>query len=164
IDRLFGESPEVAVAVAEFVETFFEALFHLVPAMIGADGDERTPAGDGAACAIADFDATLPHQIPRGGGDDRIFANEESGAGLDVAQIRLGDHVLRRLVYDRRPRIFSPGARRILTADLLSQGLANHRANLLSVQGLIRRVHGRTAHNLPPPAASTHSCSPLTTN
>src|SRR5262249_8863732 len=162
LSRLFGESPEVAMAVAEFVEKFFEALFHLVSAMIGANGDEATLAGGGAARAIADFDAPLSHQIPRGGGDNRVFTNEESGAGLDVAQIGFGDHVFRRLVYDRR-RIFA----RRLTADLLSQGLANHRANLFSVQGpiqglireLIRRVHGRTTHTLPPPAASIQSGS-----
>src|SRR5262249_37599543 len=124
IDRLFGESPEVAMAVAEFVEKFFEALLHLVPAMIGADGDEATLDGGGAARSIADFDAPLPYQISRGGSDNRVFTNEESGAGPDVPQIGFGDHVLRRLVYDRRPRIFAPGAWRILTAELLSQGFA----------------------------------------
>src|SRR5215510_1657727 len=145
----FGESSEVAMAVAEFVEIFLEALFHFIPAMIGADRDKATLAGNGAASAIADFDAQLPYQILRCGGDDRVFTNDEHGAGpdvcMDVAQIGLGDHVFRRLVYYRRPRI---GARR-LAADPLSQGIANHRADLLSIQRPIRRVHLRTLHALP---------------
>src|SRR5215510_14926193 len=152
---LFGESSEVAMSVAEFVEKFLEAFFHLIPAVIGADRDEATLAGDGAARAIADFDAPLPYQIPRRGGDDRVFTNEEPCAGLGVAQIGLGDHVFSRLVYHRGRRI---GARRP-AADPLSQGVANHRADLLSIQRPIRRVHWRTVHALPPPAASIQSGS-----
>jgi hypothetical protein len=113
--------------------------------VICADGDDATLPGDGAARATADFETSLSDQILRGGSDDRVFTNEEPGAGpdvrMDVAQVGLGNHVFRRFVYDRRRWIFVHGAcpcvclciYRILTADLLSHGLANHRADFLSI-------------------------------
>src|SRR5215475_1496721 len=147
IDGFFGKRPEVAMTVAEFGEKFLEALFHFISAVIRADGDNTTLAGDGAARAIPDFESPLPDQITRRGCDNRVFANDEPDAGLDAfryaAQIGLGDHVFRRLVYDRPPRTF---ARRVI-ADPLSHSFADHRADFFPI------------HALPPPAAFIQSGS-----
>src|SRR5262249_16449606 len=106
---------------------------------------------------MADFDASLADHIPRGGRQNRLFANEESGAGWDGAHIGLGDHVFRRLVYDRR-RLHARWrfTRRLAgrnAPDLPLEGFAHHRPNLISI------LFWSVIHAPLPPAASSQSGS-----
>src|SRR5262245_40272678 len=87
INSLLRKRAEVTMTIAELVEMFFEPLLHLVPAVIGADGDEAMKARGGTSRAVADFDASLTDQIPRGWSDNCVFTNQQRRAGRNSAHI-----------------------------------------------------------------------------
>src|SRR5262245_7027116 len=90
------------MTIAELVQVFLEPLLRLIPAVIGADGDEAMNTRGGTARSAPDFDASLTDQIPGRRSDNRVITNQQCGSGGNLADVGFGDHVLDRLVNDRR--------------------------------------------------------------